>query len=49
MSNPNFGEIFPLFATVTPETLEWLSLSDHLAQYEGDAIVVVEDDWGKEA
>lgn len=49
MSNPHLGEILPLFAALTPETLEWLSLSAHLAQYDADAIVVGEDDWGKEA
>jgi CRP-like cAMP-binding protein len=49
MSSPNLGEILPLFATVTPETLEWLSLSAHLVQFDPGAIVADEEDWGKEA
>jgi CRP/FNR family cyclic AMP-dependent transcriptional regulator len=49
MANPNLGEILPLFASVSPETLEWLSVSAYLVQYDTNAIVVAEDAWGKEA
>jgi CRP/FNR family transcriptional regulator, cyclic AMP receptor protein len=49
MSNINLGEILPLFAAVTPETLEWLSFSAHLVHYDAESIVVAEEDWGKEA
>ncbi|MEA5534316.1 Crp/Fnr family transcriptional regulator [Crocosphaera sp. XPORK-15E] len=47
METPAITELFPLFNTANPETLEWmLSVVDE-ETYAQDEEVVKEDDWGK--
>jgi len=46
MQTEDFSEIFPLFNTVNPETLEWLlSVSDE-HEYPAGRAVLMEDAWG---
>lgn len=42
-----FNELFPLFNTATPETMEWLSSIVTEEEYVKDSIILSEDSWGK--
>jgi CRP/FNR family cyclic AMP-dependent transcriptional regulator len=46
MDSNHLGEIMPLFAVATPETLEWLASVARIEEYSIESILVGEDDWG---
>jgi CRP-like cAMP-binding protein len=46
MQTKTFSELFPLFNTAAPETLEWLLSVGTPHEYPGDRAVLMEDAWG---
>ena len=48
METKAFSELFPLFNTASPETLEWLLSIAAEREYSKDRVLLREDDWGRE-
>lgn len=46
MQTKAFNELFPLFNTANPETLEWLLSVVVEHEYPADRAVLMEDAWG---
>lgn len=48
METNAFSEIFPLFDFASPDTLEWLLSVVEEQDYSKDAVLITEDNWGKD-
>jgi len=46
MQTESFAQTFPLFSTVSPETLEWLLAAATELEYPSNRAVLMEDAWG---
>ncbi|MEB3224833.1 MAG: Crp/Fnr family transcriptional regulator [Synechococcus sp.] len=46
MDTEAFSELFPLFSTANPETIEWLLSVTTEHEYPADRTVLMEDSWG---
>jgi CRP-like cAMP-binding protein len=48
MESDSVSELFPLFNTATPETIEWFLSVSEKQNYPANSLLVSKEDWGKD-